>query len=183
MKYLIAGLFMALTTVTINAQRIFTRTGHIQFLSTTPVEDIEAHNKEVTSVIDQKTGAIQFAATIKSFQFEKALLQEHFNENYMESNTYSKATFKGNIENLADIKWTTDGSYMAKVKGDLTIHGETRTVEMDAQIMVKKEQVSAETEFNIQPEEHGIEIPDMVRDKIAKEVMVIVKCQYEPYNK
>jgi len=81
-------------------ERYFTREGEVSFFSATPVENIEADNKKLQSVIDISSGAFEFAALVKSFEFEKALMEEHLNENYMESNTYPKATFRGKIQNL-----------------------------------------------------------------------------------
>ena len=86
-----------------NAQQYFTRTGEISFYSSTPVEDIEAKNKTVTAIFDATSGKIQFSAAMKSFKFEKALMEEHFNENYVESDQFPKSTFNGVIENIGDV--------------------------------------------------------------------------------
>src|SRR5947208_1580392 len=79
--------------------KFFTKSGRISFYSKAPLEDIEAENRSVTAVLDTKTGMVQFAVPMKAFEFEKALMQEHFNENYIESDKYPKAEFKGQVLN------------------------------------------------------------------------------------
>ncbi|RYZ52205.1 MAG: YceI family protein, partial [Sphingobacteriales bacterium] len=110
-KLIIAMLMMCGMTMTATAQKYITRTGKVTFYSTTPVENIEAFNNDVSSVVDARTGDILFIVPIKSFKFEKALMQEHFNENYMESDKFPKADFKGRIMNLKDVNFTKDGVY------------------------------------------------------------------------
>jgi len=100
-----------LPTATFAQERYMTRTGHIAFHSETPVENIHADNRKVSSVWDVTTGAVEFAVLIKAFEFEKALMQEHFNENYMESNTYPKATFKGKVLGVAAEQLKKPGTY------------------------------------------------------------------------
>ena len=107
------------------------------------MEDIEAKNKTVAAVVDSKTGAIQFSAQMKGFEFEKKLMQEHFNENYVESNKFPKSEFKGTITNNSEINYTKDGSYTAKVKGKLTIHGVTRDVETTGTFKVSGGKIDA----------------------------------------
>ena len=85
--------------------KYFTKTGKISFYSKATLENIEAHNRSVTAVLDSKTGNVQFSVSIKGFEFEKALMQEHFNENYMESTTYPKAKFKGKIDNISSVNF------------------------------------------------------------------------------
>lgn len=159
--------------------RFATRNGHIRFFSSTPMENIEADNNKVTSVLDATTGAIEFAALIKAFQFEKALMQEHFNENYMDSNTYPKATFKGKVTGFGSAELKKPGSYPVQVNGDLTIHGVTRphagtaTITVDAAGGLK-----AVSEFEVKPEDHRIEIPAVVREKIAQQLKISVDLTY-----
>src|SRR5687768_4455396 len=108
----------------VNAQdKYFTKTGKISFYSKAPMEDIEAKNKTVAAVMDIKTGALQFSVLMKSFEFEKALMQEHFNENYVESDKFPKADFKGSVVNNSSVNYSKDGTYNTMVKGKLTIHG------------------------------------------------------------
>src|ERR1700750_1392280 len=122
---LVMGLVFAISGV-FAQDKFFTKTGKISFYSKTTMENIEAHNRSVTAVLDAKTGNVQFSALIKGFEFEKALMQQHFNENYLESTKYPQASFKGQIVNNSDVNYTKDGTYNVKVKGQLTLHGETQ---------------------------------------------------------
>ena len=100
----------------------------IRFYSKSQLEKIEAVNRQVNTALLVQTGDFVFRVLIKSFNFEKALMQEHFNENYLESDKYPEATFLGKIINIKDINFTKEGSYPATVEGKLTIHGQTQLV-------------------------------------------------------
>lgn len=168
----------------VNAQELFfTRNGHVDFFSSTPMEDIKAENDKVTSIINVTTGEIEFSMLINAFQFEKALMQEHFNENYMESTKYPKSFFKGKINNIDKVDFKKDGTYPVKVSGDLTIHGVTKPVSTDGTIIVKDGKFTAQSSFLVNPEDYKIEIPNLVRDKIARELKVNVEGTYEPFKK
>lgn len=120
------GLFIIsflLLSVAAFSQKYFTKNGTVSFQAGTALEDIDATNKSAASVLDAATGQIEFAVLIKGFEFRRALMQEHFNENYMESNKYPKAVFKGKITNLQSISFQKPGSYPAAVSGVLEIHG------------------------------------------------------------
>lgn len=173
-KNLFFLLLATLFCLNLSAQKFFTREGKISFYSDAPMEKIEAHNQQATSVIDIESGRMEFAVLIKAFQFEKALMQEHFNENYMESSKYPKATFKGDILNLQEVALDQDGVYPVKVKGDLTIHGVTKQVETDGEITVKDGVISAASTFEVAVADYEIEIPKVVRDNIAKTVRIKV---------
>src|SRR5215813_6889960 len=112
MKQLVFLWFVILCCCTAFAQdRLLTRNGSISFYSKTPLEDIEANTQTALSVLDKKTGQIEFAVLIKSFTFEKALMQEHFNENYLESDKFPKSTFKGQVDDLSKVSFDKDGMY------------------------------------------------------------------------
>jgi hypothetical protein len=160
-------------------QQYFTREGKISFYSETPMEKIEAHNSKASSVWDAATGKMEFAVLIKGFQFEKALMQEHFNENYMESGKFPKAAFKGAIADAGKVNLKADGVYPVVVKGDLTIHGVTKAVEAKGKITVKGGAVSAVSTFEVAPEDYGIAIPAVVKDNIAKIVRIEVNINYQ----
>ncbi len=185
MKKIIFLVFVSVLFLTqsIQAQKYFTRTGNIVFSSEAPMEKIEASNQKATSVLDAKSGKMEFAVLIKAFQFEKALMQEHFNENYMESDKFPKALFKGAIVDMSKIDLSTDGTYAVKVKGDLTIHGETKEVETDGNIEVKDGKISATSTFEIEVADFKIEIPKVVRDNIAKIVSITINIDYELFKK
>ncbi len=156
------------------SQKYFTKTGHISFYSDTPMEKIEGHNKSSNCVLDLTTGKLEFGVLIKGFQFEKALMQEHFNENYMESNKFPKATFKGMIDNYSKIDVSKNGKINVKVSGDLTIHGVSKKVSTDGVLTVINGKIDADAQFNIVVGEYGISIPALVREQIAKSVKVKV---------
>lgn len=182
-KLILMALVVLSTAVSLSAQKYFTREGKITFTSEAPVEKIEAVNQSATAVIDAASGRLEFAVLIKAFQFEKALMQEHFNENYMESDTYPKATFKGQIEDAETVDWETDGSYTIQVSGDLTIHGITQKLTAPASIVIKDGTPTASTDFTVAVADHEIEIPSVVADNIAKEVAVHVEVALQALNK
>ncbi len=167
----------------LQAQKHFTRTGKITFSSEAPLEKIEASNQKATSIIDIATGKMEFAVLIKAFQFEKALMQEHFNENYMESDKYPKAIFKGTIADISAVDFSKDGNYPVKVKGKLTIHGETNEVEAEGTINVKDGKISAISTFEVAVADYKIKIPSVVKDNIAKTVQISVDMNYELFKK
>ena len=177
MKNLLILLFCSFIIFPAEAQKYITKNGFISFYSHTPIEDIKADNNQVASVLDASTGEIVFQVLIKSFHFAKSLMEEHFNENYMESDKFPKSTFKGKITNLSSIDFKKPGIYEATVEGDLTIRDVTKKLTVNGTIEVVKEGLETKAKFNISPEDYNIKIPRVVRDNIAKiiEVTVIIK--------
>jgi hypothetical protein len=173
-KLLIAVLLMNGIALSATAQKFMTRTGKVTFFSSTPLENIEAYNNQVAGVIDAKTGDVAFIVPIKGFRFEKALMQEHFNENYMESDKYPKADLKGTIANLKDVDFNKDGNYSVKINGKLTIHGVTRNVTLPGTITVKGDNITASSKFSARTADYDIKIPSLVAGKIANEIEVTV---------
>ena len=164
----------------LSAQDVFmTRHGQISFFSKTPLENIDAVNNEVSSALNLQSGEIGFAVLIRSFHFERALMEEHFNENYMESDNIPKASFKGKINNIGSVTMTKDGSYNVIADGDLTIHGVTKKVSIPGTITVKGGQPELTSKFKIVPKDYNIKIPSLVADKIADAMSVSVDCKYE----
>ncbi|WP_020538141.1 YceI family protein [Lewinella cohaerens] len=168
---------------TVNAQKYFTRAGKVTFTSEAPVEKIEAVNQSATAILDTESSRMEFAILIKAFQFEKALMQEHFNENYMESSTYPKATFKGQIDDATAVNWGKDGSYPVTVSGDMTIHGVTQKLTAPGTITIKEGSIAAQSTFTVAVADYGIEIPSVVAENIAKEVTIAVDVQLAQLNK
>lgn len=160
----------------------FTRTGKIEFHAGTSLEDIDAVNNEVTSVLDIQKGTLAFQVLIKSFHFRRALMEEHFNENYMESSKYPKATFNGKINNIEQINFSADGSYTATVEGTLSMHGISKLISATATFIVKNKKPSAICNFVVKTDDFNIKIPAIVADKISKDVNISVQCQYDPRN-
>ena len=162
------------------AQKFFTRDAKIKFSSETPMEKIEGLNKSGTCVLDAATGKMEWKVLIKGFLFEKALMQEHFNENYLESSVYPNAQYKGQITNLNEVKFNQDGKYNVKTSGKLTIHGVERDVNMEGTLKVSNGNLEVLSNFVIKPEDYKITIPSLVKDNIAKEIKVVVSAVFAP---
>lgn len=187
MRLAIVGTIVALLFIAVQSSpaqgKFVCKSGHIWFSSHTPLEDIEAHNNEAAGVINTATGDIAFQVLIKAFKFKRALMEEHFNENYMESSTFPKSDFKGRILNLDSVNFSRPGSYRTVVEGNLTIHNKTNKVRQTGTIEVKENTLRATATFDVAPQDYGIEIPGAVRDKIAKAMTVSVDMTYTPYTK
>ena len=155
-------------------QRYSTRTGEVTFHSETPMENIDAVNHKATAVWDLASGQVQVSMLIKAFEFEKALMQEHFNENYMDSNTFPKGEFKGKLAGFTADNATKAGKYDVTLTGELDIHGvkQQRTlngvVEVDAAGGIK-----ATSDFVVKPGDHGIKVPGGVN--VAEEIKVTAR--------
>lgn len=162
------------------SQRFFTRDAKVHFFSNTPMEKIEAVNKSGTAVLDTKTGRMEWKVLIKGFLFEKATMQEHFNENYLESSKFPSATFKGELTNLAEINFAKDGTYPAKAKGKMNIHGVERDVTVNGKITVAGNSLRLLSDFNVACADYNIAIPAVVRDNIAKEIKIDVDAALAP---
>ncbi|MCB9304015.1 MAG: YceI family protein [Lewinellaceae bacterium] len=182
-KTLFLAVIAILAASAANAQKYFTREGKVSFFSDAPMEKIEALNTKATSVWDTESGKIEFAILIKAFQFEKALMQEHFNENYMESDKYPKATFKGQVVDMKKLNLSKDGEYPVTVKGELDMHGVTKSIEAPGKIIVKGGAVKATSSFEAAVADYNIEIPSVVREKIAKTVRIDVDVDYAELKK
>ena len=182
MKYIFILTFIS-AFLTTNAQKFMTKNGYIGFYSHTPVEDIKADNNQVASILDISTGEIAFQVLIKSFQFEKALMQEHFNENYLESEKFPRSTFSGKITNFSDVNFSKPGKYEVTVEGDLLIHGVTKKISTKGSVEIAENSIIATSKFNIQPEDYNINIPAVVRNNIAKIIAVTVNMKYAPVEK
>ncbi len=161
------------------AQRYVTKSGHIQFYSDTPVETIEAHNHQVNSALDAGTGDFVFKVLMRGFEFEKALMQEHFNENYVESHKYPNAAFMGRVINLEEIDFSTDGTHNAMVEGELSIHGVTKKVKEKGSFEVKGDKVSGKAKFTILVADYDIKIPRAVTENIAEEIEITVDVELD----
>ncbi len=167
----------------LNAQDIwFTRNGKISFHAGTSVEDIDGTNNDVASLINVKTGDIAFTVLVKSFHFTRSLMEEHFNENYMESTKFPKSNFSGKISDPGKVNFSKDGTYPVNVEGDLTIHGISRKINAPATIKITGGKISAESTFKILMSDYKVEIPGVVADKISKEATIEVMCNYEKKN-
>ena len=161
--------------------KYFSKDGKISFYSKAPMENIEAHNNKAVSVVDLSSGAMEFSVLMKGFEFEKAKMQEHFNENYVESDKFPKAGYVGKIQNLSAVKIKQDGSYPVKISGKLTLHGVTKDQAADAVITVKGGNVSAVSELTVTLQDYNVQIPSLVAEKISKTVKITVNVpSYKP---
>jgi polyisoprenoid-binding protein YceI len=131
-------------------------------------------------VLDSKTGVIQFSVLMRGFEFRKALMQEHFNENYVESDKYPRSEFRGQIVNNSAVDYSKDGVYEVKVKGKLTIHGVTREIENDGKITIKGGKPHAASTLVISLSDYKINIPGIHRDNINNTVTITIDCPMEP---
>lgn len=172
-KVIIAALLLAGANG-VYAQKYMTRTGKVSFYSPTPLEKIEAFNNETSSALDATSGAFVFQVPIKSFKFDRALMQEHFNENYMESDKYPKAEYKGKITDVSNVNFSKDGTYNVTSEGKMTIHGVTKDVKIPGTVVVKGNTVTINSKFFVIPQDYNIEIPKLVEGKIAKQIEVTV---------
>jgi len=172
----LASAILVLASAQLSAQVYMTRTGKINFDATSKSspEKIEAKNNEVACVLDTRTSDLRFQVLVKGFKFEKTLMEEHFNENYMESGKYPKAEFKGTIANAKDVNCSKDGTYSATVSGKLTIHGATNDVTVPGTITVKGSTLVLSAKFSVKLEDYKISVPSLVADKLAKVATVTV---------
>jgi polyisoprenoid-binding protein YceI len=180
MKRLFLLFFLVNILFTVNAQKYMTKNGYIGFLSHTPMEDIKGDNNQVASVLDISTGDLVFQVLVKSFHFDRALMEEHFNENYMESEKFPKSSFKGKFTNLTSVNFSKAGTYDVTVEGDLTIHDVSNKISAKGTIEVVTGGINATSKFNIIPEDYKINIPGVVREKINKNLEVTVNMKYSP---
>ncbi len=180
--YFLVATAALLFTLSTSAQKYFTKTGRITFDATTSTspEKIEGVNKTATCVLDTKTGAMQFAVLMKGFLFERALMEEHFNENYVESNKFPKAEFKGTVSNNDAVNYSKEGTYTVTVKGRLTMHGVSRDVETTGKLTVQGGKIQAVASFNTLLSDYSVTIPGLVADKVAKTAKIDVVCSLEP---
>ena len=165
------------------AQIYMGKTCVTHFFSKTSMKDIEASSNTAKPVLDAASGSFQMRIQNSSFKFESSFMQEHFNENYMESEKYPKSTFKGKITNLPAIKFDVNGVYNATVTGDITIHNVTKTITVSGTIEVKDGKIFAKAKFPVKTADYNIQIPKLVFKNIAETIDVTVDMAYTPYTK
>mgnify|MGYP001225034097 CR=1 FL=1 len=149
----------------------FTRSGEVSFFSSTPIYDISAVNNQMTCVLDLETGSVSFRIPILGFNFPNGLMQEHFNENYMESDIYPNASFKGKINDWNKLKLSENPQEVI-LNGTMTIHGVSKQILEKGKISMKNNDVIGSSNFLITVADYNVKIPKLVRDKIAKTVSV-----------
>ncbi len=153
-----------------------------RFYSEAPVENIEATNSKVVGALDISTGNLAVSMLMRDFEFEKSLMQEHFNENYVESDKYPKSTFKGKILNYDADLLSKPGNYTFKVSGELTIHGVTNPLNTEIQCKVSNNTIAVSTKFMVEVASFEIDIPKIVFYNIAEEVEVTASFNFQTTN-
>lgn len=161
-----------------NAQQYLTREGHVRFFSTTPIEDIEAHNQQLTALL-QADGAFAFRVPVLGFRFKKSLMEEHFNENYLESHAYPNGSFEGSISDF-DAGLRNGEQQDVVAKGSLTIHGVVQEREIPSKVQWNGTGWDIESVFVVAPADHDITIPKVMRNKIASSIEVTVTATLFP---
>lgn len=178
---LLAGLLGGLAAAPARAQtKYFTRTGTIDFFSATPFEDIEAHNQQVGAAVDVASGQVVFTVPMQEFKFPKTLMQTHFNENYVESEKYPRATFAGQLVGFQPAALAAAGPQPVQVEGDLTIHGVTKRVRVPGTLEKQGNRLLVKAKFAVASADYNIEIPALVRSHVAKSVAVTVALACDP---
>jgi polyisoprenoid-binding protein YceI len=154
------------------SQKMMTRTGEIKFEASMPAfEEIAGTNSTASIILDESTGDFAALALVKAFKFKSPLMEEHFNENYMESSKFPKATFKGKIANF-DAKKLSSTKSSYDLEGDLTIHGVTKKIKTKMTLVLNGGKITATSLISVKPQDYNIEIPSLVKDKIAENVKV-----------
>jgi len=153
----------------------------ISFFSETPLENILAANSKSSSLLNIKDKQVVFQIPVKAFEFEKDLMREHFNENYLETEKYPKASFNGNINE--DVDLSKDGTYEVTVTGKLLIHGVEKQRTITGTIIREGDDISLKGQFQVTLSDHSIRIPKVVIANIAEVIDVKVSARYKPYIK
>jgi len=156
--------------------------GQISFFSSTPIEDIESQNQQVAAIVDLVSGKVAFSAPMRGFHFKRHLMEEHFHENFAESDKYPRATFSGTLQSLPAGAKLKKGPQPVEVQGELTIHGVKRKIRAPGTLEIRDDQLLVTSHFAIAPADYRIEIPSLVRDNIAKsvDVKVLLTCALVP---
>lgn len=180
MKKILTIIALVTISLTAVAQKQATTKTHFKFFSTTPAENIEANNYASVGAIDPSNGDVVFSVPMQSFEFEKALMQEHFNsKKFLDTKTNPKAKLTGKIVNLDKVNFKKDGSYSAEVVGDLTINGVTNTVKEKATITVKGGKISLASKFNVTLADYKVTFAKgKPSTNIAKTVEITVHSNY-----
>ncbi len=164
------------------AQSIFIeKSGTASFYSEAPLENIEAIHSSVNAILNILTNEVAFIVTIRGFKFEKELMQEHFNEKYLESDKYPKATYKCNI--IDSIKWDVPGTYEVGSTGTLSLHGVDKEISEKGTFTIVGNKINLKSEFKIAIADYNISIPKLLFQNIADTVLVKLDCNFEPFKK
>ncbi|MBA3665879.1 MAG: YceI family protein [Bacteroidetes bacterium] len=153
----------------------------ISFYSKSPLEDIDATNKGAIVVMNTNTSDLQVRVTIQNFKFKNALMEEHFNENYLESQKFPNAVFKGKINEKID--YTKDGDHKVTVTGKMEMHGVTKEETYEGTLSKKGNEITIKCKFKIKVADYGIKVPSLYVKNIAEVVDIDVHTVLEPFVK
>lgn len=172
MKNILVSLVIVLVSFSTESDKIITKNGSITFEASVPAfEEVKAQNNAVTCIVNTTNGEIAALALMRGFRFKIALMEEHFNENYVESSKYPKATFKGKIEDF-DLNKITSNAKDYTINGKLTIHGKTKDISIKSKIKKVNKNINLVSDFKVNADDFDIEIPSVVSKKVSKNVAV-----------
>ena len=161
--------------------KFIAKNAYISFYSSTPLEDILGESNEAVTILNAETGEIGFQALMTTFHFKRALMEEHFNENYMESTKFPKSKFNGKIDGFNKDMLNAPVANIT-VTGKINVHGVEKTITVPGTLGLENGKLVGTSKFKVTPEDYGITIPSLVRDKIGKEMEVTVKASYLPFG-
>jgi hypothetical protein len=175
MRFLFITAFI-FNSVSIFAQKFVAEKSFVSFFSHATIEDITAKNSKASSIFNSESGEIVYSIPIKEFQFVKSLMQEHFNEKYMETEKFPKSTFQGKIVGFQQV----EGIQQVRAQGKLTIHGVTKDIDQPGTIEVQGKKIQMKSKFMVKLEDYNITRPQLLWQNIAEEVEVTVEFVYKP---
>lgn len=177
------SLLLLLASTSFAQGKLLAKNSHVGFFSHTTIEDIKADNNQASSILDTQSGEIVINILMKSFKFERALMEEHFNENYVESDKFPKSVFKGKISNIATVDFNKEGSYPVEIEGEMTIHGSTKAFKTKGSIDIKEGKIVGKSKFQLNPQDYNIVYPGVVKEKFAENFDITVELNYASMNK
>ena len=179
--FLAAIVFASFSSFSMEPGKLVSSKTHIRFFSTTPAENIEANNYSSTSTINTATGDVVFSVPMQGFEFDKALMQKHFNgEDFLNTSAFPRAKFVGKITNLDAVDFAKDGTYAVNVKGEMSIKDVTKTIDEKGTIKVKGGAINAESTFNLTLADYGVTfLKGKPASNIAKTMEVTFHGEYD----
>jgi YceI-like domain len=182
MKYIVKTLILTILISSKSFGQLYaTQSGETSFFSETPMENISGVNKTVGAILNTNTNEVVVSMKMTAFDFPNKLMQEHFNENYMESEKFPTGVFKGKI--LETIDYTKNGTYDVTAKGQLTLHGVTQARDLKGKLTVENQKISLVCNFDVKLVDYKIDVPKLVFTKIAEVISVKSKYSFTPYTK
>jgi hypothetical protein len=172
---LILGVLVLLTNTSFS-QIYLCKNGNISFFQETSVEDIDARSTKLLSILNTENNMIAYKVDMESFIFEKSLMRDHFNENYVESNKYPTAVFRGVINEKID--WSKDGVYNITSIGDMVMHGISKRITEKGTLTIKNGEINITNFFTIKFTDYGVKIPNLLSKQLAESVDITINCIY-----